>query len=359
MDANERVIAQLERLYSLYGAGDQVDAVVSIGGHAYRTDIRHAAYWFINTRLKGDPRPVTDGDVDVVEDPPAKVIHPIETQKLRVFLTDSDIPEDQLNTTIDEHFVPIAHVVPPAREGLDEWREKLVGELRRVVFRTLPERVRPARVIEHESPQVARLETEEGIFVRLENLGGPAGGAEPKRILLYVQTAAKDAAIPGWIDTFRQTSDRLYRCDPRGTGETRWTSRNPPNYVARSHVLLGRTVDTGRVFDVIAAARHLREIYKDIPVCAVGEGGGAILAAYAAVLEPDIAGAVAHQPPLTHMDPAAPQFLNVLRVADVPELMGLVAPRPLTIVSSDERLQRTAAVYGAADAADKLTVRKE
>ena len=33
-----------------------VDAVVSIGGHAYREDIRQAAYRFINTHLKDDPR---------------------------------------------------------------------------------------------------------------------------------------------------------------------------------------------------------------------------------------------------------------------------------------------------------------
>ena len=40
MDGNERIIDRLERLYSLYGAGDRVDAVVSVGGHAYRQDIR-------------------------------------------------------------------------------------------------------------------------------------------------------------------------------------------------------------------------------------------------------------------------------------------------------------------------------
>jgi hypothetical protein len=61
MDANDRVINRLERVYRLYGAGDMVDgdmvdSVVSIGGHAYRQDIRQAAYRFINTHLKGDPR---------------------------------------------------------------------------------------------------------------------------------------------------------------------------------------------------------------------------------------------------------------------------------------------------------------
>ena len=43
MDANHRVINHLERVYSLFGAGDRVDSVVSMGGHAYRKDIRQAA----------------------------------------------------------------------------------------------------------------------------------------------------------------------------------------------------------------------------------------------------------------------------------------------------------------------------
>ncbi|MHC5542581.1 alpha/beta hydrolase family protein, partial [Singulisphaera rosea] len=52
MNANERIIARLERFYSLFGAGDLVDAFVSIGGHAYRGDIRRAAFRFMNIHLK-------------------------------------------------------------------------------------------------------------------------------------------------------------------------------------------------------------------------------------------------------------------------------------------------------------------
>jgi dienelactone hydrolase len=359
MDANERIIVQLEKLYSLYGAGDRVDAVVSVGGHAYRQDIRQAAYRFINAHLKGDARPVGDSEIDIVEDPPAKVIHPMEPRLLRVFPTDADLPVDQLNTTIDQHFVPLTHVALPTAEKYDDWRDALESELRRVVFHALPQRVPPARLADQETPNVARLETEEGIPVRLENLPDAVAGANPKRIVLFVQTAGKETPIPGWLDKQRLPSDRVCRCEPRGIGETRWTVKNPPNYVARAHVLLGRTVDTGRVYDVIATARYLRSVHKDIPVHVAGEGPGAILAAYAALYEPDIAGVIAHNPPLTHMDPAAPQFLNVLRVADVPELLGLVAPRPMTIMSADERLERTRAIYAAAGAADRLSVVRE
>jgi len=357
MDANERVIAQLERLYSLHGAGDRVDAVVSVGGHAYRTDIRQAAYRFINTYLKDDSRLVKDGDLDAVEDPPAKVVHLIEPNKLRAFPTDNDLPADQLNTTIDQHFVPLSNIALPAVGKFAEWKKSLLADLRKVSFRTLPERVaagRPEQV--QESPLALSLETEPGIFVRLERMSGPAGGAEPKRILLFVQTSGKETPLPDWIEKSREPSDRIYRCEPRGIGNTRWTVKNPPNYIQRAHLLLGRTVDTGRVHDVIAVARHLRTRHADVPIHVVGEGAGAILAAYAALWEPEIAGVIVRQPAATHMDPAAPQFLNILRIADVPEILGLVAPRPMTIISDDERFEKTAAIYKVAGAGGSLTI---
>src|SRR5262245_5333727 len=358
MDANERVIDQLERLYSLYGAGDKVDAVVSVGGHAYRQDIRQAVYRFINIHLKEDARPVADSEVDIVDEVSANAVHPIDPKKLRAFPEDSDIPKDQLNTTIDEQFVPAAHVVIPTPERFEEWKHAVSAELRRGTFHSLPERVPAGRLKKQDSPQLATLETETGMTVRLEKMPDPPNTAAPNRIVLFVQNAGKEEPLPAWLDKTRVPTDRVYRCEPRGIGETRWTVKNPPNTIARSHVLLGRTVDTGRVYDVIASSRYLRSFHKDLPVHVAGEGPGAVLAGYAALYEPEIDGVIAHHPPLTHMDPAAPQFLHILPVADVPELMGLVAPRPLTVVSDDRRWQRTADIYRAAGSAEKLTIRQ-
>jgi hypothetical protein len=57
------------------------------------------------------------------------------------------------------------------------------------------------------------------------------------------------------------------------------------------------------------------------------------------------------------MDLAAPQFLNLLRVCDVPEMLGLLAPRPLKIMESkrDESRDRVAAAYRAAGASTQYT----
>jgi len=47
---------------------------------------------------------------------------------------------------------------------------------------------------------------------------------------------------------------------------------------------------------------------------------------------------------------------SVLRVLDVPDALGLLAPRPLTLVgASDAGFERTAAIFQAAGAAGSLS----
>ncbi len=350
MDANLRVIQRLKQVYALYGAEDRVGDFVSSGGHAYREDIRKAVFRFINTYLKDDPREVTDSEVDLVETEGGKTRHPIEPEKLRVFPTDADLPRDELNTTIDQHFVPMAQVALPERGQFDAWKSELVAELRRVTFCVFPERIPPGQRIEQVAPQQIKLQTEPGIHLPLHRVDEAPAQAEEKRVLLLVACAETPEAAPAWLAQVREPGDAVYRILPRGIGPTRWTRKNPPNYVERSHVLLGRTVDTGRVWDVIAAARYLAaERNGKRPVWVLGEGGAGVLAAYAALWEPDIAGAAIVRPPSTHMDSAAPPLLNVLRVCDIPDVLGMIAPRPLILY--DDRVepwQKVSQIYRAA-----------
>ena len=350
MDANDRVINRLERVYSLFGASDLVDAVVSIGDHAYRKDIRQAAFRFINTHLKNNPAPVTDSEVDLVEGSGAKRRYPIQPERLRVFPRDEDLPKDELNTTIDRHFVPMAD---PKITDFQPWKHELQAELRRVSFRALPESVPAAKPAD---PEGRRLETEPGIIIPLEPCGTPA--AKPGRIVLVVRhSEEKSVALDGVVQSAGPQA-AIYQCWPRGIGPTRWTRKNPPNYVERSHVLLGQTVDTGRVRDIMATARYLRQRHGDVPLELVGEGPGAVLAAYAALWDPQVTSLTLSHPMLTHMEADAPQFLNVLRVCDIPDVLGMLAPRRLSIEGvSTDAVRRTAEAYRRAGAAEHLVVR--
>lgn len=245
MDANQRVINRLERVYSLYGASDFVDSVVSIGGHAYRQDIRQAAYRFINMHLQNEAAVVADSEVDLVTGSGNDRQHPIEPEKLRVFPKDSDVPEDELNTTIDRHFVPMARVEPPPKGRYETWKAQILAELRRVTFRCFPERINPAKLLEKTGSDDARLESEPGIEVRLRCPAEFKSAEAPERVLMVVQNPGSNGDISDWIRRVQQAGDRVYLCAVRGVGRTRWTQKNPPNYVERSGVLLGLTVDTG------------------------------------------------------------------------------------------------------------------
>jgi hypothetical protein len=359
MDANERVLNRLKRLYSLFGASDLVNSVVSVGGHAYRQDIRQAAYRFINTHLKNDPRPVLDSDVDLVSEsskpqPPP----PLDPIKLRAFPRDADIPNDEINTRIDELFVPVASVQVPHEGEFGSWRKTLVEELRRVTFHSFPERIPPARVAGAPSGGGLLLETEPGIELRLSQLSGPAPGETPKRVWLLVSTNAESEGLPAWMKGAVQKDDAVLLWQPRGFGATRWTRKNPPNYVERAHVLLGRSVDTGRVWDVIAAARYLRQKFEGkAPVMVAGQGSAAVLASYAALLEPEVEEVLLRDLVMTHASPDAPQFLNVLRVCDVPEVLGMLAPRRLTIQGEKAQdFKKVHAIYAAAGKVNNLVL---
>jgi len=358
MDANERVINRLERVYSLFGRSDMVDAMVSIGGHAYRKDLRQAIYRFINIHLKSDPRIVEDSEEDLVTGRGKETVYPIPIEELRVFPTDDDLPKDQLNSTIDQYFVPMARVEPPKPGQFAQWKHQLLAELRRVSFRPLPQRVQPAKLAQQVADNDLRLESESGIVVRLQTAAEFKVPEEPKRILLAVRNADQQQPLPQLARSVHQPGDVVYLLAPRGVDTSRWTRRNPPNYVERSHALLGRTVDGGRVWDIIAAARYLRAKHDGkLPVFVLGEGPAAVLAAYAALWEEDIEGVVLGNPPLGHMEDGAPQFLNVLRVCDVPDVLGMLAPKHLEIHGvAAAKLEKVASCYAAADAQKKLVI---
>jgi len=358
MDANERVINRLERVYSLFGRSDMVDAMVSIGGHAYRKDLRQAIYRFINIHLKSDPRIVEDSEEDLVTGRGKETVYPIPIEELRVFPTDDDLPKDQLNSTIDQYFVPMAQVEPPKPGQFAQWKQQLQAELRRVSFRPLPQRVQPAKLAQQIAEDDLRLETEPGIIVRLQSAAELKAPDEPKRILLAVRNADQQEPLPQLARSVHRPGDVVYLLAPRGVDTSRWTRRNPPNYVERSHALLGRTVDGGRVWDIIAVARYLHAKHGGkLPVFVLGEGAAAVLAAYAALWEEDIEGAVLGNPPLGHMEDGAPHFLNVLRVCDVPDVLGMLAPKHLHIHGvAAAKLEKVVSCYEAADARKKLVI---
>ncbi len=343
MDANGRITNRMEHLYSFFGASDVFDTLVSVGGHAYREDIRRGVYRFVNTYLKHDPRAVADGEVDLVSEERGERRHPLAPESLRVFPADADLPKDELNTTIDRHFVPMAQVDLPAAGAFAPWKEALKRELARVTFRAFEP------LPGGEGTRLVDL----ALDGRTALVRAPAQAA--RRTILAVP-GSDDAATAPWIASLGAEDDEIRLIAAiRGIGAARWTRKNPPNYVERSCALLGFTADTGRVWDVMQARRTAAA--TGTPLWLAGSGAGGIIAAYAALWDDAVAGVIVIDPPASHMDAGAPAFLNVLRVCDILEALGMLAPRPLELRSAaPELVERVRAIYRAAGAEAALLV---
>lgn len=342
MDGNRRIIGKLRTLYDLYGQPNLVQEYVSKGGHAYRPDLRIAIFRFINKHLKGDAQTKVEDSAKYTELP---------GKLLRAFPEDSDIPKDQRNTRIDETFVPRAKVALPAEGTYAAWRTKLLGELRQKVFRPLTNASFAAKRTDTKIDGIHILHTDANIeLVWAKFPGTDAANLKSLLLLGRDEIAVKDP--PTWGKPYLTKEGTMLVLRGYG-GVSGWTRKSPPNYVERAHALLGQTIDRGRVHDVIATVRWGRRDGETPAWRVVGKGQSGILAAYAALFEPSIKEVVVIDPPKSHRE--GPHFLGVLRVLDVPEALGLLAPTPLTIIGgSDAAFDRTAEIYRRAGAADKL-----
>ena len=89
----------------------------------------------------------------------------------------------------------------------------------------------------------------------------------------------------------------------------------------------------------------------------LGRGPAGGVAAYAALFVPEkVEEVTIADAPTSHRD--GPHFLNVQRVLDIPEALGLLAPDvELTLIgknANDEAFDKTAAIYKLAGAEDKF-----
>ena len=174
--------------------------------------------------------------------------------------------------------------------------------------------------------------------------------------LVILNPDEPEGKLPAWTSSTALAGQSTVTISPRGCGESlAWTRKNPPNYVERAHALIGRTVDAGRVYDIQAVARWLHEAEgNELTIGVAGRGQAGILGAYAALFESSISEVMLLDPPASHVE--GPTLLNVLRVLDIPDTLGLLAPRHVTIFNADEKtFARTAQAFKAAGYESRLT----
>ena len=337
MTGNRRIIARLRRFYKLLGKPKHVDAFVTPGPHKDVPPLRNAAFTWLNRFLKNNPTPVHEPES-----------YPrIPGDQLRAF--PGDLPKDEINTKIDRSFVPVAKLTAPTtKRDLTSLRRRLLAALRDTTFRAWPTAYPKHTITLADAPLSGMCPTESPIQVGYRYI--PAATHTRTCWLVVLNEGETDNAIPKWAAPIVGT-DAVVLLSPRGVGPTERTFKKP-YYFLRAMALLGRTMDSGRIWDILAfvhAADRPRTTWK-----VLGRGQAGILGAYAALYDKKLNEIACVAPPASHDN--GPYLLSVLRTLDIPDALGLLAPRPLTLRGTKAKaFDKTAAYYRAADAADKLS----
>jgi dienelactone hydrolase len=347
------VADRIRRQFAALGAAERFDLVEDTAPHGYTPKLRQAVFTFFNTHLKDDPTPVRDDVTEQVE----------PEENLLVF--GGSLPRDDTMIRADERLVKPAAVPLPVSP--DQWqahqRDALV-RLRWTTFRNLPAaapRLQEA-VDDGGTPDdvygTRAFLTADGLALAVKTRHPAVRGADPTPTVVCALQPDARTAFAGGGGSRPGLSPEVATAvvEVRNTAATSvgpgylWTLR-------RIYPLLGHTLPERQVADLLDGVAVMRQDPATGPIAVYGRGATALPAIYAALLDPHVGEIILEQPPETHADPAAAEFLGVLRVGDVPQNLALAYPRPITFLGvMPPAFAWTRDVYERLGAGDRIRV---
>jgi len=349
LDGVVRVHKKVRDIYRLYDADDKLGLQITEGPHKDTQELRiHAFVWF-NRFLKGE---------NPLIDKPAVPF--FEPEQLKVF---DELPDDQINTKIQESFVPTATEpgVPKSSEKWERMRKAWMRNLRNKSFRGWPRQgqagplnIHSVFSVKHGGIQLSAFDftSQPNVHLRLYLACG-AGLDKPDAVTLNVldergwskwlaamrvgfENELGDQKLPepdkqlfmSIQDMFKVSNQVIAYIAPRGIGLDAWNSNERKQVqIRRRFMLLGQTADGMRVWDIRRAIQALRsfESIAEAPMTLAGMSKMAGLTLYASLFEPGITRLDLGFLPVTHHD--GPTFLNVMRYLDMPQAVAMAAER--------------------------------
>ena len=327
LDGVVRLHAKVRRIYELHNAGDKLGLLITQGPHKDTQDLQVPVFRWFNRHLKGeDP---------LIEMAATKLFQP---EDLRVF---AKLPSDSVNTNIHYSFVPAAKAPePPKSRG--EWeqlRNGWMSDLKQKVFRAWPADAPPPSMKQLSETtrhglrvQIEEFESQPSVPLRLYVIA--AADARPERVVLRVlQDGGEpdEKAFAELQEGFKEQPCKVILFAPRGG----WNQPDRKQVqIRRRFMLLGQTLDGMRVWDI---RRAIQAIHKssNLPLWLEASEDMAVNCLYASLFETNIARIVLRDVPTSHFD--APDYLNVMRILDIPETIALVAERAPLQIEGDER----------------------
>jgi dienelactone hydrolase len=334
LDGVVRLHSQTRRIYQLYGATNHLGLLITEGPHADTQDLQVPVFRWFNRFLKGDS--------PLIE----MAAKPFFTaDELRVF---SQIPADEVNTKIQGMFVPMPTLNSSDAPKDAQARAQLATELREKVFAGWPD-INPNCTLEncgHSDEgglrrDVYSLAAQPGINLPLWILRDKRV-LKPRTLILTVldsQTWSNSPANPSWPGftpadlskvqiAMGAEKSALAFFAPRAVTPAGWM-KDPRQVIhaRRRYMLLGQTLDGQRVWDIRCAVQALKSLpeFRNAALRIQARGEMGVNAAYGALFEPAVSGLDLSELPKSHTQ--GPDYLNVLKILDIPQLLDALGER--------------------------------
>ena len=348
------LVHRARMLYRMYGKEDRVGLVEDVSQHGYTPKIRLALFNWFEKHLKGSTALVTEDLREDEEDDRDLAVYP-----------EMKPPAHDKMGEVDRRFIVLPSA--PTVRSRSEWEAHQAAakaKLRQITFRTFPHKhcapyVRARRDGQGGSAQYRtyEFETEPGLLIRAR-LTIPVDGPRPYPVVvgpIHDEAPSPFCGRGASLESVSPSAAGAGTVEVRGTGATSigpgltWTVR-------RAYSLLGHTLPERQTFDLLQGIAVLRSETNVGNVVVYGKGRQAALAIYAAVLDDTIREVILEDPAPTHWD-GGPEFLNALKVGDLPQNLALVFPRPITFVGSlPEAYEWTRDMYAACGLRDRVRV---
>ncbi len=322
---------QVRHIYKLLGAEENLGLQITEGPHKDTQELHiHAFRWF-NCFLKGD-----DSMIQKTAD---KLFQP---EQLKVLV---QTPTDEINTRVDEIFVPAAPAVTAAEilRNQDEYLAKTVTRLSDRSFSGWPQEeerasisnaVKISRVSGEGKNDVIRVTFESQPHVSLSLNVTAKDAAELQELQSIELTIELDGTSEHWTpSTSLRPVQATAILSPRGAGIAAWNGNESKQIqIQRRFQLLGMTLDSMRVWDIRRAIQVLRqECPKLKEVRLRAQRGAESLVLLASIYEPSVSTIVAPVI-LTTLD-NQPSILNLTRTIPL-ELLPILAAAQAEIFTS-------------------------
>jgi hypothetical protein len=336
LDGVNRVHDQVRRIYRLLGAEKQLGLLITEGPHQDTQDLQVPVFRWFNRFLKNDR-----GTVDKV------AVTMFSPQDLTVF---DKLPGDQINTSIQEMFVPAAPApkVPDNREQWEAQRDQWIEALRQKTFGGWPQQPPPLdlklvfdasrngthlRAFDFTSQHDVRLRlfvaqpqevSVKEIVLRVMD----QGEWERWRESMGINTLGDPESDPTSHSPPVPGSAAFAWLAPRGIGPTAWSGdAKKQAQILRRFALLGQTLDGMRAWDIRRAIQAIRSIdeFREASLIVRSQGPMAADGLYATLFEPPVTRLELANLPKSHRD--GPKLLNVLQTLDLNVAIALAAEK--------------------------------